>query len=167
MKILPETRGKANGEEELIRDARGESHPENAKYRNKVLAKKLRPVDNAGDVDPWTSRRRSAEMCVTIIGNNANRPPPFYSQPEHFQGVTAHSTSPHTIESSIPHKKPEQSKNRFPAQTQTKLRIPTQTNLTFSPNNRINISPCNSERTNASKPAHKQTNFAVLTAAKK
>lgn len=101
------------------REAGRESHPENAKYKNKVILKKLRPVDSAAG-DAWTSRRRSAVMFVTIIGNNANRPPPFYSQPEHFQGVTAHSTSPHTNDIAIRKKQRPSNKTSGNPQTQSK-----------------------------------------------
>lgn len=73
-----------------------ESHRKSAKYeKRKSWTRRARLTAP----QPWTPGQAAAAppaMFVTIIGNNANRPPPFYSQPEHFQGVTAHSTSKHT-----------------------------------------------------------------------
>ena len=102
---------RASGRRRLIEPGEGrprtagrESHRKSAKYeKRKSWTRRARLTAP----QPWTLGRSAAPaplvLYVTIIGNNANRPPPFYSQPEHFQGETAHSTSPHTNEPTNPH----------------------------------------------------------------
>ena len=135
-------------------------------------------------------------------------PPPFYSQPEHFQGVTAHSTSPHANELSIsnttkqrprtnqveiPHHQRSETKQvkqilrdkitsphtnqlanlNVNGHTANECLFPRSPTIEFSfrchaaPTNDYALISGHTNRTHASKPAHKQTNFAFLTAAKK
>lgn len=84
----------------------GKSHLGRLKYSENTAA----TIDDAAGsraADPVPSPL----ACVIIIGNNANGPPPFFSQRPKFSGVTAHSTSRRTEQSA---KRTEQTASRKP-----------------------------------------------------